>query len=68
MTRKEIAVEFVIPTAFAIALGLVLGWYFPPALSLAESRAFIARYLATNPSRAGFRLAVVWIAGFSGAL
>jgi hypothetical protein len=25
MTRKEIAVEFVIPTAFAIALGLVLG-------------------------------------------
>jgi Na+(H+)/acetate symporter ActP len=25
MTRKEIAVEFVIPTAFAVALGLVLG-------------------------------------------
>jgi hypothetical protein len=24
MTRKEIAVEFVIPTAFAIALGLVV--------------------------------------------
>jgi len=25
MTRKEIAVEFVIPTAFAVAVGLVLG-------------------------------------------
>ena len=25
MTRKEIAVEFVIPTMFAIAIGLVLG-------------------------------------------
>jgi len=26
MTRKEIAVEFVIPTAIAIALGLVLAF------------------------------------------
>jgi hypothetical protein len=25
MTRKEIAVEFVIPTVFAIAVGLLLG-------------------------------------------
>jgi hypothetical protein len=25
MTRKEIAVEFVIPTMFAVAVGLVLG-------------------------------------------
>jgi hypothetical protein len=28
MTRKEIAVEFVIPTVFAIALGLVLALVF----------------------------------------
>jgi hypothetical protein len=25
MTRKEIAIEFVIPTMFAIAVGIVLG-------------------------------------------
>jgi hypothetical protein len=25
MTRKEIAVEFIIPTMFAVAVGLVLG-------------------------------------------
>jgi hypothetical protein len=31
MTRKEIAVEFVIPTACAIALGLVLGLLFSAA-------------------------------------
>lgn len=28
MTRKEIAVEFVIPTALAIGLGVVLGLLF----------------------------------------
>jgi hypothetical protein len=28
MTRKEIAVEFVIPTMFAIAIGLLLGLMF----------------------------------------
>jgi hypothetical protein len=31
MTRKELAVEFVIPTALAIALGLVLGLLFSSA-------------------------------------
>ena len=33
MSRKEIAVEFVIPTALAISVSLFLALYFQPASS-----------------------------------